>query len=108
MPETHQIQIPGHMLKGLLGGPQPAQKPPDVIEVVNEDGRRLAFNADSIELVYELVYEGGAEHPGCCLKLKNCSELVGITMPYDAFLKAIDVKPRVLTDDSRPQTDSGN
>lgn len=104
MPETHQIQIPGHMLKGLLGGPQPAAKPPDVIEVMNEDGKRMAFNADSIEL----VFEAGPDDPGCYLKLKNCSELVETTMPYDAFLKAIDVKPRVLTDDSRPQTDPGN
>jgi hypothetical protein len=89
---SERIQVPAHMLQGLLGGPQPAQKPPDVVEVMTAQGKRVAFNADAIEVVWEETLDG------CALKLKGVDEFVGITMSYDKFLKAIDVKPRVLTD----------
>lgn len=93
MSEPQKIQIPLNpaMLQGLLGGAQPAQKTPEVVEVMLGLGGRLAFNLDAIESVYEQTGD-----KGCVFKLKGDPQTFATTLSYDDFLEAINVKPRVL------------
>lgn len=93
MSGPQKLQFSPDMLRGLLQGPQPAQKPPEVVEVMTTEGERMCFNVDAIELVLE-----GSDHERerCYFRLKGLKEYVGAEMPYDQFLKAIDVTPRCL------------
>lgn len=91
-----RIELPPQLLQGLLAGPQPAAKPPEVVECMTTEGGRMCFNVDAIEL----VSEGGAheKEDRCYLRLKGLKDCVGVEISYDQFLKAIDVKPRILAD----------
>lgn len=91
MSNPRQVQIPIHpqMLQGLLGGPMPAQKPPEVVEVMTTLGERMAFNQDAIEFVKE-------DQQYVAIKIKNCGAPYRLAMTYDDFLREINVTPRVL------------
>ena len=96
---TEKIQVPQHMLQQLLRGPTPAQKPPDVVEVISGRGGRLCFNLDAVEGVKE-----DTSGMACYLKLKGLEELIPIDMTYDKFLLAAKIHPRQL----HAETDSGD
>ena len=94
MTNERTIQIPQQMLQGLLGGPQPARKAPEVVEVMTEAGGRVCFNVDSVEKVTDRMNEVVSD---CCLvKLKGDEEWIAVALSYDEFLKEINVTPRVL------------
>jgi len=96
MSKPQQIQVPPQMLQQLLRGPTPAQKPPDVVEVMSH-GERFCFNMDAVEV----VLEDGA---GCKLKLKGDQHWAPVSMKYDEFLYAAKIQPRQLY----AETDSGD
>ena len=93
MSEPTKLRLSPEMLRGLLQGPTPVHKEPEVVEVMTTDGCRMCFNVDAIEVVWEgLAHEKGQ----CFFRLKGLKEVVGAEMPYDEFLREIHVTPRTL------------
>ncbi len=82
------------MVQQLLRGNLPAQKPPDVVEVMS-NGLRVTFNMDSVERVLEL------EKGTCAIQLQDYSATLPIDMSYDSFLLAAKVQPRVCREHHR-------
>ena len=87
------------MVQQLLRGPTPPQKPPDVVEIICGDGKRMCFNMDAVERVVEDTQEGH-----CLVKLKGEESNVSVKMTYDEFLYATKIHPRQLY----AQADSGD